>query len=171
MSKLPCEVVKDLFPSYIDELTGEVTNQLIEEHTKECENCRQTLASMKEPEPESTEQPQKKEIDYLKKTRKKNRKNIMIAVIVVLALVLGGFGVKHFFVGTTMQYEYLECQVKVDGKWYNVDTTWDDPIYFLNGVRVPYLSYDYFLVSDDVLYQDHSTDSAQHICTESYPKP
>jgi len=62
-------------------------------------------------------------------------------------------------------------QVKVDGKWYNVDTTWDDPIYFLNGVRVPYLSYDYFLVSDDVLYQDHSTDSAQHICTESYPKP
>lgn len=121
MSKLPCEVVKDLFPSYIDELTGEVTNQLIEEHTKECENCRQTLASMKEPEPESTEQPQKKEIDYLKKTRKKNRKNIMIAVIVVLALVLGGFGVKHFFVGTTMQYEYLECQVKVDGKSLTVD--------------------------------------------------
>ena len=47
MSKLPCEVVKDLFPSYIDELTGEVTNNLIEEHTGECEECRRALESMR----------------------------------------------------------------------------------------------------------------------------
>ena len=40
MIKLPCEVVRDLFPSYIDELTNEVTNHMIEEHLKECENCR-----------------------------------------------------------------------------------------------------------------------------------
>ena len=62
-------------------------------------------------------------------------------------------------------------QVKVDGKWYNVDTTWDDPIYYFNGVLTPYLSYDSFLVSDAVLYQDHVTEDAQHVCTESYPMP
>ena len=73
MSKLPCEVVKDLFPSYIDELTSEVTNNLIEEHNAECEECRRTLESMKNPEAEPKEQVQQKEIDYLKKTRKKKQ--------------------------------------------------------------------------------------------------
>ena len=63
MSKLPCEVVKDLFPSYIDELTSEVTNDLVKEHTAECEECRRTLESMKSPEAEPEEEPQKKEID------------------------------------------------------------------------------------------------------------
>ena len=62
-------------------------------------------------------------------------------------------------------------QVKVDGKWYNIDVTWDDPIYYFNGVLTPYLSYDYFLVSDAVLYQDHVTEDAKHVCTESYPMP
>ncbi len=116
MSKLPCEVVKDLFPSYIDELTSEVTNNLVKEHTAECEECRQALESMKSPEPESIEQPQKKEIDYLKKTRKKNRRNIFVTILLVLALVLGGLGVKYYFIGTTLQNEYLSCQVQVKDK-------------------------------------------------------
>ena len=105
MSKLPCEVVKDLFPSYIDELTSELTNNLVKEHTAECEDCRQTLESMKSPEIEHAEQSQRKEIDYLKKTRKKNRKNVFVAILVVLAVVLGGLGVKHYFIGNTISHE------------------------------------------------------------------
>lgn len=120
MSKLPCEVVKDLFPSYIDELTGEVTNNLIEEHTNECEECRQALESMKSPEGEPEKQSQKKEIDYLKKTRKKYRRNIFIVVLVVLALVFGGIGVKNSFIGTTLQNEYVSCQVQVNEKELSV---------------------------------------------------
>lgn len=120
MSKLPCEVVKDLFPSYIDELTGEVTNNLIEEHTNECEECRQALESMKSPEAEPEKQAQKKEIDYLKKTRKKYRRNIFVVVLVVLALVLGGVGVKNSFIGTTLQNEYVSCQVQVKDKELSV---------------------------------------------------
>jgi len=120
MSKLPCEVVKDLFPSYIDELTGEVTNNLIEEHTNECEQCRQVLESMKSPEAEPEKQSQKKEIDYLKKTRKKYRKRIIAAILVVLAVVLGGLGVKHYFIGNTISYEYLTCVPEVNGQELSV---------------------------------------------------
>ena len=32
MNKIPCEVVQDLFPSYIDHLTSETTNKVIESH-------------------------------------------------------------------------------------------------------------------------------------------
>lgn len=42
-------------------------------------------------------------------------------------------------------------KVKIDGQWYNIDVTWDDPL----STR-PVLRHDYFLVSDDVLARDHS---------------
>ena len=41
-------------------------------------------------------------------------------------------------------------KVKINGQWYNVDVTWDDPV----STR-PVLRYDYFLVSDSVLDRDH----------------
>ncbi len=43
-------------------------------------------------------------------------------------------------------------KVNVDGRWYNVDVTWDDPV-TANGQ--PVLRYDYFLVSDSTLASDH----------------
>ena len=41
--------------------------------------------------------------------------------------------------------------VKLNGKWYFLDATWDDPI---TGGK-PVLRYDYFLVGSDKLYKDH----------------
>ena len=134
MSKLPCEVVKDLFPSYIDELTSEVTNDLVKEHTAECEECRRTLERMKSPEAEPKEQVQQKEIDYLKKTRKKNRKNVFVAILVVLAVVLGGMGVKHYFIGNTISHEYVECIVEVEDKALNVICLTYDENMFISGI-------------------------------------
>ena len=47
MSKIPCEVIQDLMPSYVDGLTNPVTDKIIEEHVEECEKCRQTLETMR----------------------------------------------------------------------------------------------------------------------------
>jgi transglutaminase/protease-like cytokinesis protein 3 len=47
-------------------------------------------------------------------------------------------------------------EVKLDGEWYHLDTTWDDPIPFVQG-RV---LYSYFNVTDDVLRKDHSWQSS-----------
>ena len=59
-------------------------------------------------------------------------------------------------------------QVKVDGKWYNIDVTWDDPIYTFNGVPMDIICYDYFLISDSQMYKDHIAEDAKYICNESY---
>ena len=45
---MKCEVIRDLFPSYIDGLTSEESNELIEEHLEECRECREYLDDMKE---------------------------------------------------------------------------------------------------------------------------
>lgn len=58
-------------------------------------------------------------------------------------------------------------QVKIEGNWYNIDVTWDDPI-----VSADYgdnLSYFYFLVPDTEFYTDHTAASAKNTCTEPQP--
>ena len=40
---LPCEIVRDLLPSYIDELTSEMSTKAVDEHLKECEKCQNIL--------------------------------------------------------------------------------------------------------------------------------
>lgn len=43
---MKCDVIKDLLPSYMDGLTSETSNAIIEEHLKECEECRKYLEAM-----------------------------------------------------------------------------------------------------------------------------
>ncbi len=50
-------------------------------------------------------------------------------------------------------------QVQVDGKWYNIDVTWDDPVPDKAGVV---RQYNYFLVGNEQFYRDHSTEQEIH---------
>ena len=69
MSKIPCEIIQDLLPSYIDELTSDVTNREVEAHMEGCEQCRNVFEQMKAPDIEMADK-EEKEIDFLKKTKK-----------------------------------------------------------------------------------------------------
>ena len=84
-NNLTCELVEDLMPSYIDGLTSEVTNKAVREHLADCNKCKAKLDNMKEPCSEEKIEAEKKEIDFLKKNR---RKNISTKLISLLAVVL-----------------------------------------------------------------------------------
>ena len=43
-----CKIVQDLLPNYIEKLTNEETNKFIEEHLKNCEDCKKNYDDMKE---------------------------------------------------------------------------------------------------------------------------
>lgn len=47
-----CEIVRDLLPLYIDDVCMEGSRELVEEHLKNCEACRQEYQLMKFPAPE-----------------------------------------------------------------------------------------------------------------------
>jgi hypothetical protein len=47
-------------------------------------------------------------------------------------------------------------KVQVDGLWYNVDVTWDDPVFYYNGVLTDTIRTEYFLISDEVISADHT---------------
>lgn len=59
-------------------------------------------------------------------------------------------------------------QIKVDGNWYNIDVTWDDPIIY--GVTDnSNIQYKYFLIPDSVINTDHVADYSYHSCTAEQP--
>lgn len=119
-NRLPCELIKDILPLYMEQLTSDVTNSQIEEHLKTCEACRSVLESMREPVEESVDTEEVQEIDFLKRTRQKTRRVILVIGAAIIALVAVLVIVKEFFVGTQVSSEYVACNVDVQDNVLNI---------------------------------------------------
>ena len=119
MSKnnIPCETARDLFPSYIDKLTSDVTNGLIEAHVAECAACADILKRMRNPEaePDAASQAQQKDIDFLKKNKKLNLKIIVGSVAGAIALVMVILLLKAFVIGEANYSGMVATRVEVSG--------------------------------------------------------
>ncbi len=44
--KKECEIVKDLFPNYIENQISDVSKEFVEEHIKACKGCSDILKSI-----------------------------------------------------------------------------------------------------------------------------
>ena len=44
---IPCELIRDLLPLYVDGLTSEASNREIKEHLETCGSCRERYERMK----------------------------------------------------------------------------------------------------------------------------
>ena len=119
MSKnnIPCDTVRDLFPSYIDKLTSDTTNQLIEEHISDCAECSDILNSMRAPEAESSAASgnQSKEIDFLRKNKRRNLKIIIGSVAGAIALAVVILLLKAFVIGEANYSGMVASRVEVSG--------------------------------------------------------
>ncbi len=117
MSRIPCEVVRDLFPSYIDGLTSETSNKEISEHLQECEECRKILASMKgEEEAFVPEETDKKEIDYLKKNRRRTFMIVLFSILGVLSLAILLIALRFFVIGDKGRENGFAWTCEVSGR-------------------------------------------------------
>lgn len=66
--------------------------------------------------------------------------------------------------GTSQDQGHAWNILKIDGKYYHVDVTWSDPY----GNSLSNVSYDYYLLSDAEISNDHVIDVADHTCPDSY---
>ena len=85
--KKECEIVQDLLFGYNDKTLRNASNELVEKHLKECNECKEVLKQI-----EKDIQPKEEieEINYFKKVKNKiNRKNVFLAIaLIVLILVI-----------------------------------------------------------------------------------
>jgi len=83
--EIKCSIVQDLLPNYIEKLTSEDTNQVIEEHLNECADCKKTYNQMITEIREIDKAP-KAELKFLKKVQK--TKLLAAAISIILTLIL-----------------------------------------------------------------------------------
>ena len=87
--KSECEIVQDLLLGYVDETLNKESKKLVEKHLIECESCRQRLEEIKQ-DMKLNQENQKKEIDYLKKIRRRLRiKSVLIAFAIIILVIIG----------------------------------------------------------------------------------
>lgn len=68
-------------------------------------------------------------------------------------------GIHNLYVTGFAGIEHAWNLVEIDGKWYHLDTTWNDPV-FANTTKdmSDYVRYTYFLMSDAQISVDHTID-------------
>lgn len=114
-NQIPCEVVRDLFPSYIDGLTSEKTNEMITEHVEECVPCKDILCAMKAPTVQPFFEEDQKEVDFLKKNRRRNVTVVLGSLVTAVMVIIAVLLVKAFFVGRQAYPEMMAWDLNVTG--------------------------------------------------------
>ena len=97
---LTCAVVRDLLPAYAEGLTAPETNDAVERHLSGCPNCAAKLAAMRAPEEEPEHAETAKEVDYLKKVKRRGWLRVTLAILLTLAVLLGALAAKVFLIGS-----------------------------------------------------------------------
>lgn len=84
--KMECEIVQDLLFNYVDGVLNEKSKKLVEDHLSKCDICQNRLKEIKSDITKSEEN-SKREIDYLKKIRRKSKIKAVIMAIGIIILV------------------------------------------------------------------------------------
>lgn len=92
--KNECDIVGDLLFNYNDGILSNTSKELVEEHLKKCEKCKEILEEIKQ---ENDEKNQVKEIDFFKSIKKKiNKKNVIILVVFIILMIVVLFNIQVY---------------------------------------------------------------------------
>lgn len=111
MNKMNCNVIRDLLPLYADDICSEESKTMIEEHLKQCVECRKALEQMKGTLELSADH--EEGYSTLKKIKKILCKKYVILALsaAVITGALVGASVLMQIVETPMDYESLKVSV------------------------------------------------------------
>lgn len=106
--KKECNIVQDLLLGYIDEVVSEDSKEVIEEHIKTCNNCKEKLEDIQKDIKESKKS-EEREVDYLKNVKKKiSKKNMFIIIIgLILSLII------IFNIIVFVNYSVTACEMEI----------------------------------------------------------
>ena len=99
MGKIECHIVRDLLPMYQDELLSDESRKDVEEHLAECADCHTLYEKMHSDLAKETEHTETKDIDYLKKVKRKNHQKIILAALLTVAAIAGIWAAQVFYIG------------------------------------------------------------------------
>ena len=132
--ELSCAIVEDLLPTYVERLTSEETNMAVEAHLASCPACAAKRTAMGAKETEAAGQNAEetaREVDYLKKVRRRNRRRVWLAVACTTLVLAAVILTKIFIIGGPGQANDVGVRLVeiVDGDTLSVNV---DCLYAVN---------------------------------------
>lgn len=105
---MKCEIIRDLFPSYIDGLTSEESNEAVEEHLEKCKECRDYLEAMKKEivsakYVERRKEEIKKDVEPLRKLKRVTKQMVAGTVLFCIVAIGIALGAYEGYYGTGVQ--------------------------------------------------------------------
>ncbi|MBQ8641253.1 MAG: zf-HC2 domain-containing protein [Clostridia bacterium] len=148
MSKIHCNVIRDLLPLYADKAESTETRELVEEHLAECEVCREELEALQKKVCVLPDTDQTRAIRKFQ--RKWNLRQILKGAVIALTAVfflVGGFFYLYAYglpassedvaIHTGFQCAFSTTYNESDGTWAMVPITdrqtWIMDMYIKNG--------------------------------------
>lgn len=86
MSKITCDIIRDLMPSYKDGIASADSVRLVEEHLTQCAECRAYKSRMDEPDLEIKNENTK--LDYMKKIRRITDLKSAVCILFIILIVV-----------------------------------------------------------------------------------
>lgn len=127
-TKIPCHMIKDLLPLYLDALVSEETAAEIKAHIEACSDCRKYYEHMKTEilEEEHLKQEENcKEINYLKKIKRNTNKKVILGAAATLLFCVFALAVKLFVIGSPNE-SYYTTYIEVYDDTIHVGGTFTD---------------------------------------------
>ncbi len=107
--KLPCSIIREVLPNYVDNCCENEASMLVKEHLNECDNCKQIYNEMLRPINHAKDG----EIDYLKKVKQKNRRKIFSSIIVVVFLFVSFLLLKPYVFGSVSNDVSIKGNIEI----------------------------------------------------------
>ena len=85
-----CNIIKDLLPSYIENLTNDETNSFIESHIADCPECKELLENMQKEIEVNSPKKEEKNFKYIKRYNQKLKifRNILLIIALIFILIV-----------------------------------------------------------------------------------
>lgn len=106
MEKISCSIIRDLIPSYVDEVCSEETKTCVEHHMEECRECRERVAVLKGTEL-SADRLQRQELNSAKKVKRHVQAAGLLSCFSLFLTVAGVFFVFERAIGETPEQFYF----------------------------------------------------------------
>ena len=119
MSKISCQIIRDILPLYVDDVVSDDTRHMVEEHLVHCDDCRRLAAEM-QGEIVLPVENDTRPLQHFKEAWK--RKKVMIAAISVVVTLL-----VSLLIGTAVVVENLPVKIVVmhdastSGEWERIE--------------------------------------------------
>lgn len=115
MKKISCNIIKDMLPLYLDGVVSDDTKKMVEEHLKECDQCRNEAVKLKQdvvlPASKSVRLAETEVVKGLK--RKLFRKKFLVSAVSVILTTAVLSGIYSYMALTKTSVPYDSGKVKI----------------------------------------------------------